>query len=142
MVLIPNGDIYSTALKIKRAGDDYPMTISFVIGYGSDTEEAKRLTTDALMSIDAIVKEPKPRVGVAELNSDGIKMNANFKVNMREFGIGDTFDKAVSQILKVLPEAGFEFYPSTQIISIDANGRDDRPRHNGKRPEDESSSVN
>jgi small conductance mechanosensitive channel len=116
VILIPNGDIYSSPLKIRRSGASYPMSLKFTIGYNSDVEETKRITRSTLLESNSIVSEPPPKVVITDLESDGICVTANFRINSNENRPLEVFDEAASRVLDVLSDARIEIFPPTSTI--------------------------
>lgn len=116
VILIPNGDIYSSPFRIRRAGTSYPLSMKFHIGYESDLAEAKRITCDALLDCESIVDDPRPKVVVSELAAEGIRITANFRINSHENRPLEAFDEAASNVLEALTGAGIELYPPTMMM--------------------------
>jgi small conductance mechanosensitive channel len=116
VILIPNGDIYSSPLKIRRAGASYPKSMKVTIGDNSDVEETKRITRRTLLESASIVSEPPPKVVITDLESEGIGITANFRINSNENRPLEVFDEAASRILEVLSDARIEVFPPTSTI--------------------------
>ncbi len=122
IILIPNGDIYSSPLKIRRAGASYPMSLKFNIGYDSDLEISKQIVRDTLLESERVLGEPAPKVVITELASEGIRITANFRIDSNENRPLETFDEAASSVIESLMEAGIELYPPTTMILRAADG--------------------
>ncbi len=116
VILIPNGDIYSSPFRIRRAGTSYPLSMKFNIGYNSDVAESKRITCNALLESESVVSEPPPKVVVSELAAEGIRITANFRINSHENRPLEAFDEAASNVIEALTEAGIELYPPTMLL--------------------------
>jgi small-conductance mechanosensitive channel len=115
IILIPNGDIYSSPLKVRRAGVNYPMSLKFNIGYGSDIDETKRITEVALREAKSVVDDPAPRVAITDLATEGIQVTANFRINSNENRPLVVYDELASQVLESLGEAGIEVFPPSSV---------------------------
>lgn len=116
VILIPNGDIYSSPLKIRRAGASYPMSLKFNIGYVADLERSKQIVRDTLLESERVVNEPPPKVVVTDLAAEGVRITANFRINSYENRPLEAFDDAASGIIKALADAGIEIYPPTSML--------------------------
>lgn len=116
LILIPNGDMYSTALTIRGKGAKRRMNMKFCVGYDEPLEETKSLTTDALNDIAGIVQEPLPRVLVSELMADGVNITVNFWINTNESKPLEVYDHAAIAIIKKLTDAGIEVFPPGSMI--------------------------
>jgi small-conductance mechanosensitive channel len=122
MVVIPNGDMYSSALTIRGAGSRRRMNLAFSIGYGADVDSAKNLTRKALDGSEGVVAEPAPMVLVTDLKSDGVTITANFWINPDKFRPREVFDGAAINIMKALGNKGIELFPPGSVIVQQPHG--------------------
>mgnify|MGYP001470828120 CR=1 FL=1 len=116
LILIPNGDMYSSALTIRGAGSKRRMNLKYSIGYDEQIEQAKTITYKALLETEGVVSDPKPRVLVSELSADGVSVTVNFWINTNESKPLEVFDRAAIGIVRVLDEAGIEVFPPGSMI--------------------------
>ncbi|NOT48997.1 MAG: mechanosensitive ion channel family protein [Acidobacteria bacterium] len=116
LVLIPNGDMYSTALTIRGKGAKRRMNMKFCVGYDDPLEQVKELTKTALNGIGGIVSDPPPRVLVSELIAEGVNITVNFWINTNESKPLEVFDHAAIAIIEKLDEAGIEVFPPGSMI--------------------------
>jgi small conductance mechanosensitive channel len=115
IILIPNGDIYSSPLKVRRAGTSYPMSLKFSVGYDADIEKTKSLVKSTLLESGSVVNDPAPRVAITELSSEGIRVTANFRINSNENRPLVVFDEVASRVLETLAGAGIEIFPPSSV---------------------------
>lgn len=116
LVLIPNGDMYSSALTIRGAGSKRRMNLKFSIGYEADIAEAKVHIREALHSIGKIVHEPEERIVVTDLTSDGVDITVYFWINTNENRPMDVFDQAATAVKEALEKTGIELFPPDSVI--------------------------
>src|SRR5215212_6568568 len=57
LVLIPNGDMYSSAITIRGAGAERRMILKISIGYDSDVGQAKEIIVSVLTATEGVVDE-------------------------------------------------------------------------------------
>lgn len=112
LVLIPNGDMYSSAITIRGAGTKRRMTLKFVLGYERPVDEAKAITMLALTRTHGIVEDPSPKVLVAELTAEGVNLSVTFWINTNEERPLDVFDRAAIAILTDLKAQGIGVFES------------------------------
>lgn len=117
VILIPNGDMYSTALTIRGAGAKRRMNLKFCVGYDEPIEKAKALTRTALDETAGIVQDPPPRVVVSELVPEGVNLMVNFWINTNEDKPLEVFDRAAIGIVNRLNEAGIEVFRHAQAAT-------------------------
>jgi small conductance mechanosensitive channel len=116
LVLIPNGDMYSSALTIRGAGSKRRMNLKFCVGYDESIETTKALVREALDQAAGVVQDPPPRVLVSDLISDGVNVTVNFWINTNEDKPLEVFDRASVGIVNKLNEAGIEIFPPGSMI--------------------------
>lgn len=116
LVLIPNGDMYSSALTIRGAGSQRRMSLKFSIGYEADIAVAKKHIREALHGIGKIVQEPEERIVVTDLTSDGVDIAVYYWINTNENRPMDVVDAAATAIKEALEKAGIELYPPGSVI--------------------------
>jgi small conductance mechanosensitive channel len=122
LVLIPNGDMYSNALTIRGKGAKRRMQLKFNLDYQADIEQAKTVTFEALVRTQGIVPEPQPNVYVADLNSEGVLVTANFWLDTNENRPLTVFDQAAIEVMKSLTGAGYELFPPGSMIVKQPDG--------------------
>lgn len=116
LILIPNGDMYSTALTIRGKGAKRRMNMKFCVGYDESHESVKEITRAALSGLEGIVLDPPPKVLVSELIADGVNITVNFWINTNESKPLEVYDRAAIAIVEKLNEADVEVFPPGSMI--------------------------
>lgn len=116
LILIPNGDMYSSAITIRGAGAERRMILKISIGYDADIGQAKEIIVDVLGATDGVVDEPKPSAVVTDLSSEGVNISIYFWLNTNKDKPMQVFDLVATEIKKSLDEAGIEMYPPSSMI--------------------------
>lgn len=116
IILIPNGDMYSSAITIRGAGAERRMILKISIGYDADIGQAKRIIVKVLQGTEGVVDEPKPSAVVTDLSSDGVNISIYFWLNTNKDKPLQVFDAVATEIKKSLDEAGIEMYPPSSVI--------------------------
>ena len=116
LVLIPNGDMYSSALTIRGAGAQRRMTLKFSVGYDSDVDTAKKLTREVLEQTKEITSAPAFTVYVTDFIPEGVNITGNYWINTNESKPLDVFDRVASEVLRALNDAGIEIFPPDSVI--------------------------
>ena len=122
IILIPNGDMYSNALVIRRAGAFRRMKFEISIGYQSKVVDAKESILNALANVEGILEEPAPSVYVTDLATEGIDLTVYFWVNTDENSPLKVFDAAASGVNRELREIGIEIYPPSSVVLKEVKG--------------------
>lgn len=124
-ILIPNGEMYSSALTIRGAGALRRMNLKFSIGYNADVTAAKEATRKALDSLDFVEEEPPAKVVVTDLNPEGVNITTNFWINTDKSRPRDAFDAAAVVIMQRLKGEGIELFPPGSLIVQRPAGADE-----------------
>lgn len=133
VILIPNGDIYSSPLRIRRAGSTFPMSMKLNIGYDADLAKAKRIIAETLLASESVEPEPPPKVAVTDLVAEGIRITANFRINSHENRPLEAYDTAASEVMQALSEADIEIFPPSTMVVRQEGGADSiRSTDNGR----------
>ncbi|HRH45730.1 MAG TPA: mechanosensitive ion channel family protein [Pyrinomonadaceae bacterium] len=116
LVLIPNGDMYSSSITIRGAGSERRMSLQISVSYNADIVEAKEIIRNVLKTEGGVVDEPKTNVVVTDLSPEGVDLAIYFWVNTDKFRPMQVFDSVATEIKKELSEAGIEMYPPNSLI--------------------------
>lgn len=116
MVLIPNGDMYSSALTIRGAGAERRMLLKIIIGYESDVVEAKRIIAEVMQRVEGVVEEPKSTAVVTDLTGDGVNLSIYFWINTDKNSPMMVLDAAATEIKDALCSAGIEMFPAHSVV--------------------------
>ena len=116
-VLIPNGEMYSSALTIRGAGKLRRMTLKFTLGFDVDLERAKEIIISTLERSEGIEKDPKANVYVTEFTADGAMLTVQFWIDTNQNKPLRVFDSVSIEVLKALNEAGQTVNKKTKEIA-------------------------
>jgi small conductance mechanosensitive channel len=116
LVLIPNGDMYSSAITIRGAGAERRMILKISIGYECNVGQAKEIITSTLNATEGVVHEPKPTAVVTDLSSEGVNISIYFWINTDKDKPLLVFDSVATNVKKALDESGIEMYPPNSVI--------------------------
>ena len=116
LILIPNGDMYSSAITIRGAGAERRMILKISIGYDADIGHAKRIIVKVLQGTVGVVDEPKPSAVVTDLSSEGVNISIYFWLNTNQHKPMQVFDAVATEIKASLENAGIEMYPPSSVI--------------------------
>lgn len=133
-VLIPNGEMYSSALTIRGAGKLRRMALKFTLGFDADIVRAKEIIFETLESIDGVATDRKPSVYVTDFTGDGAMLTTQFWIDTNQNKPLSVFDEVSIRIIEALNAAGQEINPSSENVvvtaapeTIPASGSRDEP---------------
>ena len=84
-IIVPNGQIYSSAITNYSAKDKRRIDMVFGIGYGDDMLKAKKIMEDTLAEHELVLADPAPAVAVAELADSSVNFNVRPWVNSDDY---------------------------------------------------------
>ena len=138
LVLIPNGDMYSSALTIRGAGAERRMLLKISIGYNDDIGKAKETIKTVLAKTEGVVSEPKANVVVTDLSAEGVKLSIYFWLNTDKSSPLAVFDRVATDVKKALCDRKIELYPPGSLIVQNANEHNAPPVNEQKKDDFES----
>jgi small conductance mechanosensitive channel len=116
LVLIPNGDMYSSALTIRGAGAGRRMLLKISISYECDLARVKEIITDTLKVTAGVLDDPPTSVVVTDLTADGVNVSVYFWINTDKDKPMMVFDEVATNIKKAMDDAGVEMYPPSAVL--------------------------
>lgn len=118
VVIIPNGEMYSSPLTIRGAGKKRRMNLKFHLAFDEDLPEAKRLVLESLSRTEGIVHEPAPNVYVTDYTAEGALLTVQFWIDTNENKPLRVFDGAAIGIIDRMSEAGIVINPPSEVQAV------------------------
>ena len=119
-VLIPNSEMYSSALTIRPAGAFQRVKIEVITEYSAPVGKSKERILSSLTDLDGVAGEPPPNVFLTRLTAEGIKLTAYFWVDTEKDSVMELFDAASTAINLTLREAGVKLFPAQRLTISDS----------------------
>lgn len=116
--VLPNGDVYTSAVLVRTAYNKRRVRLSVGIGYQDSIERARSIIREVIEKTEGVLNEPGPYVFVADLAPSSVNFNVFFWTNSRQASVLRVIDKAMTGIKIALDEAGIEIpYPHTVVLN-------------------------
>jgi small-conductance mechanosensitive channel len=116
--VLPNGDVYTSAILVRTAYQSRRIRLTVGIGYQDSIERARSVITRVLQKTEGVLDEPAPSVFVGELAPSSVNLNAFFWTNSRQASLLRVSDSAMTRIKSALDEAGIDIpYPHTVVLN-------------------------
>ena len=130
-VVIPNGDVYTSAITVRTAYKSRRVKLVVGVGYGDALEEARATITRAVAAADGVLTDPGPWVYVEELAPSAVNFAVYFWTASHQANVLRTRDRVATAIKLALDAAGIEMpYPHSVVLFHDETHRE----HDGGRP--------
>ena len=114
--VLPNGDVYTSAVLVRTAYNNRRIRLSVGIGYQDSIERARSVIRQVLDKTEGVLNEPAPSIFVAELAPSSVNFNVFFWTNSRQINVLRVSDSAMTGIKLALDEAGIDIpYPHVVV---------------------------
>lgn len=114
IILIPNGEMYSSALTIRGAGKRRRMSLKITVGYDQDVELAKEISLAAARGTNGVLSSPEANVYLTEFTVNGAVITIQFWIDPNENSPLDVYDRVAIESLRRLKSAGIIIYCSNK----------------------------
>lgn len=114
IILIPNGEMYSSALTIRGAGKRRRMSLKITVGYDQDVELAKEISLAAARGTSGVLSSPEANVYLTEFTVNGAVITIQFWIDPNENSPLDVYDRVAIESLRRLKSAGIIIYCSNK----------------------------
>lgn len=118
LVIIPNRDVYKSAIRVQTAHDR--LRTSFVVGiaYENDAAEAQQVIMHTICDVDGVVADPAPTAQVSELGVSTIDIEVRFWSRPAQAERLEVLDRAIRAVKVALDRAGIEM--PADIVALQA----------------------
>ncbi|HEX6125265.1 MAG TPA: mechanosensitive ion channel family protein [Pyrinomonadaceae bacterium] len=131
--VIPNGDIYTTAVLVKTAYEKRRVKFVVGIGYLDDIEAGREAIRKVLQNSPGVLPDPGPWIYVSELAPSSVNFIVYFWVESEQANVLRVSDKVATGIKYSLDQAGIDMpYPHRVVLFHDATGSRDGDIERGR----------
>lgn len=124
--ILPNGDVYTSAVLVRTAYDKRRVKFVVGIGYLDDIEKGRETIRRVLNETEGVLPEPGPWIYVSELAPSSVNFTVYFWVESQQTNVLKVSDRVATNIKYALDEAGIDMpYPHTVVLFHDATGTRD-----------------
>jgi small conductance mechanosensitive channel len=120
-VVIPNADLFTSAVFVNTAYAERRIEYEIGIGYGDDISAAKQLIVEAVSGVPGVLESPAPDVIVVELADFDVKLRVRWWVTSpAHYDALDTRDKVLIAVKEALTMNGIDLpFPTQQLLLHD-----------------------
>jgi small conductance mechanosensitive channel len=128
-VIIPNGEIYTTAVMVNTAFDARRSQYDVGIGYGDDIAQASRIMVDAMGEIEGVLASPAPDVMVVDLAGSSINLRARWWTAVPRSDVIQVKSQVLTALRVALTKAQIDLpFPTRVVLFHDQTDGDDGDR--------------
>ena len=108
VVIIPNSDVYTSALTVNTANATRRSTFATGIGYGEDIDGARDVILEAVKGCEGVESSPEPQVVVVEHGGSSVNFDVRYWHASDKASEVSARDRVATAIKYALDEAGIE----------------------------------
>lgn len=97
-IIIPNGDIFTSAIKNYSRYDKRRLVVNVGVAYGSDLELVRTTTLEVVTSIPGVIAEPAANLVFNNFGESSIDFTVYFWIDLDNTGYLDALDAAITGI--------------------------------------------
>ena len=116
--IIPNADVYSTAVTVNTAHDVRRSDYDVGIGYGEDIRHARDVILSCFSGLDTVEESPAPEVLVWELAASTVNLRVRWWTNSRRTDVVHVKAELLERIKYALDHAGVDMAFPTQVVLL------------------------
>lgn len=119
-VIIPNGEIYTSAVRVNTAFNKRRSEFVVGIGYGDDLVRAKAVLVEAVTGIDGVLAEPPPEALTVGLNDFTVDVAVWWWTKPDRASVVHVSSEVITAIKLALDAHGIDMpYPTQQMLFHD-----------------------
>ena len=116
-VVLPNGDVYTSAIVVRTAYDKRRVRFTVGVGYPDSLEKARSILMEAVSGSKGVLPDPGPWVYVSELAPSSVNFTVFFWVEPLQSNVLLVSDRVATAIKLALDAAHIDMpYPHTVVI--------------------------
>src|SRR5690349_11085339 len=113
--VLPNGDVYTSAILVVSAYESRRVRLTVGIGYKDSIESARKTIHDVLRQTEGVLNSPEPWVYVSELAPSSVNLNVYFWTGSRQANVLALIDEVTTGIKSALDQAHIDI-PYPQVV--------------------------
>jgi len=122
LAVLPNADVYSSAVLVRTAAPSRRLRFSVGIGYPDSIDKARQTIERVLRTTPGVLAEPAPWVYVEELAPSSVNFAVYFWAASRQAEVLVVRDRVATGIKLALDQAQIDIpYPHTVVLLHDAS---------------------
>ena len=107
-VIIPNAEIYGSAIQVRTAFDKRRTTFQTGIGYGEDIDQGREVIIDALEECEHVLDNPEPQIYVSSHGDSSVNFNVRYWTDSRAASVARAQNEVATRVKYALDEADIE----------------------------------
>ncbi|NIN69945.1 MAG: mechanosensitive ion channel [Anaerolineae bacterium] len=117
-VVIPNADVYTSAIINYSRYSDRRIILGVGVGYQEDLSRAEEVFLAAIQGLEEVLEDPAPAVYWKNLGSSAVDMEAYFWIDQTESSLAEITSKAVLALKEAAEREGINLPYPIQTVRV------------------------
>jgi small conductance mechanosensitive channel len=117
-VVIPNADVYTSAIINYSRYSDRRIILGVGVGYEEDLSRAEEVFLAAIQGVEEVLQEPAPDICWKNLGSSAVDMEAYFWIDQTEWSLAKVTSKAVLALKEAAEREGINLPYPIQTVRV------------------------
>lgn len=123
-ILVPNADVYQSAIKIRTAFDVRRTDLVIGVGYDDDLDEAETAILEACRSVDGVAPDPAPQAYLSELGDDAVVFDLRYWTEPHQPTVREVQHRVLKAVKQRLDAEGIDMpFPTRTLDAAPSLGR-------------------
>jgi small conductance mechanosensitive channel len=114
VALIPNADIYSSPITIRKAGSKLRLAIDIAVDSSFDSNSIRQIFLEAADRIDGVLSDPPPSVLISSLGSEGLRFSLGLWTDTSKTDVDALQDEILKRVNEQFVREGIKIFPVTE----------------------------
>lgn len=119
LVLIPNQDVYMSAIVVQTAYEVIRSNVIVGVAYGADLARARELALETVRGLEGVVAEPPPQAFYTELAASAVNLDVRYWSTPGQGDVRAAQDRVVEALHDAFEEEGIDI--PFDIVTLDAD---------------------
>jgi len=119
VVILPNADVYTSAITNYSGVALRRRTVKIGLGYGEDVGRALRVFRDAVSSVEGVLHDPAPTVLAEELGDSALVVAVRFWINQQTHSLLEVHSAVVIAIKEAAEREGIDLPYPVQTVRLE-----------------------
>ncbi len=115
-VIIPNGEIYTNAVRVNTAYDKRRSEYVVGIGYGDDLRAAHQIMLDTVRGVEGVLADPAPEALTVNLGESTIDVKLRWWTKPARLDVVTISSEVLTSVKLALDKAGIDMAFPTQVV--------------------------
>jgi small-conductance mechanosensitive channel len=119
VVILPNADVYTSAITNYSVAVLRRRTVKIGLGYGEDVGQALRVFRETIGAVDGVLDDPALSVVAEELGDSSLVLAARFWVNQQTHSLLEVHSAVVTAIKEAAEREGIDLPYPIQTVRLE-----------------------